>query len=74
MSGPELAQRLVVLRPDLKVLYVSGYTDDAIVHHGVVEPGVQFLQKPFPLATLARRIRELLTQRQEGTLALPFDR
>jgi two-component system cell cycle sensor histidine kinase/response regulator CckA len=74
MGGVALTHHLHRERPNLKVLYVSGYTDDAIVHHGVVEPGVQFLQKPFPLATLARRIRELLTQRQEGTLALPFDR
>jgi signal transduction histidine kinase/ActR/RegA family two-component response regulator len=74
MGGVALTQHMHRERPNLKVLYVSGYTDDAIVHHGVVEPGVQFLQKPFPLATLARRIRELLKQRQEGTLALPFDR
>ncbi len=75
MGGPALTQHMHRERPNLKVLYVSGYTDDAIVHHGVVEPGIQFLQKPFPLATLARRIRELLAQqRQEGTLALPFDR
>jgi PAS domain S-box-containing protein len=74
MGGPALTQHLQRERRNVKVLYVSGYTDDAIVHHGVVEPGIQFLQKPFPLATLARRIRELLAQRQEGTLALPFDR
>jgi two-component system, cell cycle sensor histidine kinase and response regulator CckA len=75
MGGPALTQHLHRVRPHMKVLYVSGYTDDAIVHHGVVEPGIQFLQKPFPLATLARRIRELLATRQEqGTLALPFDR
>ena len=75
MGGPALSARLHRERPTLRVLYVSGYTDDAIVHHGVVEPGVQFLQKPFALATLARRIRELLAaSRSEGTLALPFDR
>jgi len=53
---------------------MSGYTDDAALHNSILSTGAQFLQKPFPLATLARRIRELLTQRQEGTLALPFDR
>jgi CheY-like chemotaxis protein len=59
-SGRELARRLAVVRPDTKVLYVSGYTDDAIVHHGMLEPGLNFLQKPFSPATLARRVREVL--------------
>ena len=59
-SGRELARRLAVPRPDTKVLYVSGYTDDAIVHHGMLEPGLNFLQKPFTPAVLARRVREVL--------------
>lgn len=60
MSGRELADRLTAMRPDLKVLYASGYTEDAIDHHGVLDPSVNFLQKPYTPATLAARIREIL--------------
>src|SRR2546421_3075940 len=60
MSGRALAQRLLAMRPGLKVLYLSGYTDDAIVHHGMLEPGVAFLQKPFSADVLARKVREVL--------------
>ena len=59
-SGRELARRLAESRPDTKVLYVSGYTDDAIVQHGMLEPGLNFLQKPFTPAALARKVREVL--------------
>jgi CheY-like chemotaxis protein len=59
-SGRDLARRLAETRPDTKILYVSGYTDDAIVHHGMLEPGLNFLQKPFTPAVLARRVREVL--------------
>jgi PAS domain S-box-containing protein len=62
MSGPQLAERLQQLRPGIKVLYLSGYTDDAMVHHGVLAPGTHFLQKPFSPPTLARKVREVLDQ------------
>ena len=60
MSGRELAVRLTGARPEMKVIYVSGYTDDAIVQHGVREEGTVFLQKPFSLDALARTVREAL--------------
>ncbi|MGH7521913.1 MAG: response regulator [Gemmatimonadales bacterium] len=59
-SGRELARRLAETHPQTKVLYVSGYTDDAIVHHGMLEPGLNFLQKPFTPAVLARKVRDVL--------------
>jgi two-component system, cell cycle sensor histidine kinase and response regulator CckA len=62
MSGPELAARLAPLHPEAKVLYMSGYTDNAIVHHGVLDPGTHFLQKPFVPETLTRKIREVLDE------------
>jgi two-component system, cell cycle sensor histidine kinase and response regulator CckA len=60
MGGKELADQLKILRPDVKVLYTSGYADDAIVHHGVLDPGTHFLQKPFSLKTLSHKVREVL--------------
>ncbi|HXV44800.1 MAG TPA: ATP-binding protein, partial [Anaerolineae bacterium] len=60
MSGRELAERLLLLRPDIKILYMSGYTDDIIVHHGLADPSITFLQKPFTPAELAHKVREVL--------------
>ncbi|MCI0545566.1 MAG: ATP-binding protein, partial [Actinobacteria bacterium] len=60
MGGGELAQRLTALRPGVRVLFMSGYTDDAIVRHGVLERGTAFIQKPFSLQIFTRRIREVL--------------
>ena len=62
MSGPELAKRLAVTRPAMKVLCMSGYTDDSIVRHGVVETGVAFIQKPITPASLAKKVREVLDE------------
>lgn len=60
IGGPELAGRLLKMRPDMKVLFISGYTDDAIIHHGVETSSTAFLQKPFTTDTLARKIRQVL--------------
>jgi two-component system cell cycle sensor histidine kinase/response regulator CckA len=60
LSGADLTQQLIEQRPALKVIYMSGYTEDAIVHHGVLNPGIAFLHKPFTSETLAKKIREVL--------------
>ncbi|MGA7104802.1 MAG: response regulator [Candidatus Deferrimicrobiaceae bacterium] len=60
MTGPELAGRLTARRPAMKVLFMSGYTDDAILHHGVLEPGTEFLQKPFAAGSLGGKVRHML--------------
>jgi CheY-like chemotaxis protein len=60
MGGKVMADWLKTADPDLKILFTSGYTDDAIVHHGVLEPGVAFLPKPYTPATLTRKVRALL--------------
>ncbi|MGD9877897.1 ATP-binding protein [Desulfococcus sp.] len=59
MSGRDLAQRLQSTHPDIQVLFVSGYTADIIAHHGVLDDGVTFLQKPFSRKTLAEKLRQL---------------
>jgi PAS domain S-box-containing protein len=59
-SGPELTRQLVERRPGLKVLYMSGYTEETIVNHGVLQSGIAFLHKPFTSETIGRRVREVL--------------
>jgi two-component system cell cycle sensor histidine kinase/response regulator CckA len=60
MGGPELARRLAKVQPDMKVLYMSGYTNDAVVRHGVLDAKVAYLQKPLTTESLARKVREVL--------------
>jgi two-component system cell cycle sensor histidine kinase/response regulator CckA len=62
MSGRELADRLVVIRPGLKVLFVSGYNEDRVLQKGVVEGEMEFLQKPFTPAVLSRKVRQILSR------------
>jgi len=67
MGGRELAEHLRQMRPATKSLFMSGYTDDAIVHHGVLDAGLAFIQKPFTPAALIRKVRELLeAQKRES--------
>jgi signal transduction histidine kinase len=60
MGGNVMAEWLKAMNPDLKILFSSGYTDDAISHHGVLQPGIEFLPKPYTPSALARRVRALL--------------
>jgi two-component system cell cycle sensor histidine kinase/response regulator CckA len=60
MSGPQALQQIRARYPNMKVLFMSGYTDEAMVHHGILESGAPFLQKPFLPETLARKVREVL--------------
>jgi FixJ family two-component response regulator len=60
MGGRALAEQLTAKVPTMRILFMSGYTDDAIVHHGVLDPGTPFLQKPFTARGLTGKVREVL--------------
>ena len=60
VSGRALAEAVAAERPETKILFMSGYTDDAVILHRVLEPGMHFLEKPFAPPALARKVREVL--------------
>jgi CheY-like chemotaxis protein len=62
MNGRELANQLLSRHPQMRILYMSGYADDAIVHHGVLDAGTNFIQKPFSPDALARKVRLILDE------------
>jgi len=67
LSGRHVARQILATRPSVRVLYMSGYTEDAIHHHGVLEPGLAFIQKPFTGEALVRKIREVLEATEPPT-------
>jgi FixJ family two-component response regulator len=60
LGGRRLVEQLHALDPQIRVLYLSGYTDDAVVRHGIAQDEVDFLQKPFSIIALAQKVREVL--------------
>ncbi len=71
LNGRELAREAHILRPDLPVLFTSGYTENAIVHHGRLDPGVHLLSKPYRLQELATKIRSALDPKQLASIDRP---
>jgi two-component system, cell cycle sensor histidine kinase and response regulator CckA len=63
MNGRELAERLLRIHPEIKVPYTSGYTDDVVAHHGVIDEGLSFIGKPYTPHALARKLRDVLDRR-----------
>jgi two-component system cell cycle sensor histidine kinase/response regulator CckA len=66
MSGPDLARAILPACPGVRLLYISGYTDEAVLHHGIPQSGVAFLQKPFLPDALLRKVREVLDSRSNA--------
>jgi CheY-like chemotaxis protein len=71
MSGRQLADRVRGKRPNLKVLYTTGYTRNAIVHNGMLDPGTNLLTKPFSIEDLAAKVRKILDDGPEETVTIP---
>lgn len=69
MNGPELAVKLAAVRPEMKILYVSGYSDNDIGDHGVLDPRIELLQKPFTPQTLARKVRDVIRESHHTQVA-----
>ena len=69
IGGRELAKKLSAMRPGISVLYLSGYTEDAVVTPGALGPGTAFLQKPFSLQNLAKKVREVLRAKAQAKSA-----
>ena len=63
LSGSELTKRIEAIRPGTRIMYMSGYTDQAIIHHGILGPDIVLLQKPFTLSALAHKLRDALTKK-----------
>ena len=65
MNGRKVAESVSLLQPEIRVLYMSGYTDDAIIHHGVLDPGTNFIEKPFTAQSLSSKVREILGKTED---------
>jgi DNA-binding NtrC family response regulator len=66
MKGPEVAKKISETRPDVRVLFMSGYSDAAVVHHGILGADNSFIEKPFGLENMAKKVREILDRNREN--------